>query len=250
MKGRRLRSSHHTSGARAAVFVAGLALVAPLASCGGDDAGALAAAGLPGEDSAVSAVVPATEDDPIVRPPTTTAAPSTTAAPTTEPVVPATTSAPTVVATLPTPLPPPEPRAEEPYVELGRIQIPKIGVDTVLLQGITLTTLDLGPGHWPGTALPGQIGNSVIAGHRTSHNKVFRDVDQLVAGDEVIFATAEGTYTYVVRETTIVKPDAMYIIDQTWEPTATLFACHPPGSTRERIVVHLDLQGEPAPPSV
>ncbi|MEZ5251112.1 MAG: sortase [Ilumatobacteraceae bacterium] len=127
--------------------------------------------------------------------------------------------------TLPTPLPPPEPRADEPYVEVGRLQI-RVGIDTVMLSGITLTTLDLGPGHWPGTAVPGQIGNVVVAGHRTSHNKVFRDIDQLQPGDEVIFTTVDGEF-YRVSETTIVQPDAMYIIDQTREPTATLFAPRP-----------------------
>lgn len=250
-----MRRRHLRSSTRWAAIATGLVLVAPLAACGGAEGDAVdapAAAGLPGAetDSTADSASETTADDPTLRAPTTTAAPATTAASTTVPEVPATTSAPTVVATLPTPMPPPEPRAQEPYVELGRIQIPKIGIDTVLLQGISLNTLDLGPGHWPGTALPGQIGNSVIAGHRTSHNKVFRNVDQLVAGDEVIFATNEGTFTYLVREITIVKPDAMYIIDQTWEATATLFACHPPGSTRERIVVHLDLQGDPITPSV
>ncbi len=218
------------------------ALVMPLAGCGANGS----AAAVPDDRASTTSEV----DDPTLRATSTTvtstsiAAPTTQASTTTPP-----TSPPTVVVTLPTPEPPPEPRADEPYVELGRLQIPRLGVDTTLLQGITLTTLDLGPGHWPGTARPGHLGNSVIAGHRTSHNKVFRDLDQLLPGDEVVFTTADGTFTYLVRETTIVTPDAMYIIDQTWEPTATLFACHPPGSTRERIVVHLDLVGDPVDPT-
>ena len=170
-------------------------------------------------------------------PPTT--APPTTAAPTTAAP---TTAAPTVVVTLPQPLAPPAPRAEEPYVELGRLEIPTIGLDHAMLQGISLTTLDQGPGHWPGTAMPGQQGNAVVAGHRTSHGKEFRHLDRLVPGDEVIFTTADGRFVYAVTKTTIVTPDAMYIIDQTMDATATLFACHPPGSTRQRIVVHLALQ--------
>lgn len=216
-----------------------------LAACGGGSGGQVeAAAALPGDAAPSSTAA----DDPVLVAPSS-AAPSTTAAPTTvADTTPATTVPPTVVETLPVPDPPPPPRADEPYVELGRIQIPKIGIDTVLLQGITLNTLDLGPGHWPGTALPGQIGNTVIAGHRTSHNKVFRNIDQLAPGDEVIFTTSEGDFVYLVRETTVVKPDAMYIVEQTYEPTATLFACHPPGSTRERIVVHLDLSSGPVTP--
>lgn len=235
-----------------ALLVPVLLVPALLAGCGGSDeptsAPAVEAAAASGGAAATTEAELAADDDPVLVAPSTTSAPTTTAAPTTS--APATTTPPTVVVALPTPAPPPEPRAQEPYVELGRLQIPKIGVDTTLLQGISLNTLDLGPGHWPGTALPGQIGNTVVAGHRTSHNKIFRHLDQLVAGDEVIFTTADGTFTYLVRETTIVKPDAMYIIDQTVAPTATLFACHPPGSTRERIVVHLDLQGDPVAPSV
>ena len=176
---------------------------------------------------------------------TTTTPPATT---TTSPSTTTTAAAPTVVVTLPQssqlpqPLAPPSPRAAEPYVELGRLEIPAIGLDHAMLQGITLTTLDRGPGHWPGTAMPGQQGNVVVAGHRTSHGKEFRRLDRLVPGDEVIFTTADGRFVYTVTKTTIVTPDAMYIIDQTMDATATLFACHPPGSTRQRIVVHLALQ--------
>jgi sortase A len=82
----------------------------------------------------------------------------------------------------------------------------------------------------------------VVAGHRTSHGKVFRHIDQLVPGDEVIFTTPDGRFVYAVTDTTVVSPEAMYIIEQTTARTATLFACHPPGSTKQRIVVHLALQ--------
>ena len=220
--------------------ITSLGLVIALAACGGTGSTAAPLAELTAPDTTdATEVAAAADDDPMLVAPTTTEAVTTTAAPTT--TEPATTAPPTVVETLPTPEPPPEPRAAEPRVELGRLQIPKIGIDVVFLQGISLTTLDQGPGHWPGTAMPGQTGNVVVAGHRTSHNKDFRNIDQLAPGDEVLFTTADGTFTYRVRETTVVKPDAMYIIEQTWAPTATLFACHPPGSTRERIVVHLEL---------
>jgi sortase A len=234
-----------STSAFALMFTLMVALVFALASCGGDGPTAAPLADLRAPAAAATGSTDAVADDPgLVA--TTTVAPTSTAAPTT--TEPATTSPPTVVQTLPIPDPPPEPRAAEPRTELGRLQIPKIGVDITFLQGISLTTLDEGPGHWPGTAMPGQVGNAVIAGHRTSHNKVFRNIDQLVPGDEVIFTTADGTFTYRVRETTVVTPDAMYIIEQTWEPTATLFACHPPGSTRERIVVHLDLDPSASTP--
>jgi sortase A len=241
-----------------------LAAAPIVAACGdaGDGGSTVeAAAELPAEDvltSAADPTVPITEPTPATPPPTTrpSTTPSTLPAPSTlattlatslATTVPPTTAAPTVVETLPQPQAPPEPRAPEPRIELGTITIPKVGLDEPLLQGISLTVLDQGPGHWPGTAEPGRLGNVVVAGHRTSHGKEFRNLDQLVAGDEVIFTTAAGTFTYLVREITIVQPDAMYIIEQTEAYTATLFACHPPGSTRQRIVVHLDLATEQPP---
>lgn len=137
--------------------------------------------------------------------------------------------------------PPQDPRAAEDLGQLGRIAISKIGIDAPLYEGIRLTTLDRGPGHWPGSAMPGQIGNVVVAGHRTSHNADFRHTDELVPGDLVTFTTADGVFDYAVTGTEIVNPDALWIIDPSDTATATLFACHPPGSTRQRIVVHLQL---------
>jgi sortase A len=110
-----------------------------------------------------------------------------------------------------------------------------------MYEGIRLSTLDHGPGHWPGTAMPGQPGNVVVAGHRVSHNADFRHLDDLVPGDEVIMSTLAGRFVYRVVSLDIVGPEALWIIDQTPASTATLFACHPPGSVRERIVAHLEL---------
>ena len=110
-----------------------------------------------------------------------------------------------------------------------------------MYEGIDLDTLDLGPGHWPGTALPGQQGNVVVAGHRVSHYADFRHLDALVPGDEVVFTTPDGRFVYHVVGVEVVQPDAMWIIEQGGGHTATLFACHPPGSVRQRIVVHLEL---------
>lgn len=137
--------------------------------------------------------------------------------------------------------PPSDQRGAENNPQLGRIAIAKIGLDSELHEGIRLTTLDRGPGHWPGTAMPGQIGNVVVAGHRTSHGAEFRHLDALAPGDEVVFSTADGTFTYHVTGTQIVTPDALWIVDPTDTPTATLFACHPLGSTAKRIVVNLAL---------
>jgi sortase A len=110
-----------------------------------------------------------------------------------------------------------------------------------MYEGIRLTTLDYGPGHWPGSALPGRPGNVVVGGHRSSKHQVFRDVDQLVAGDEIVFDDDSGRHVYRVDRVEIVEPEAVWIVEPTETPTATLFACHPPGSTRQRIVVFADL---------
>lgn len=171
----------------------------------------------------------------------TTIAPTTTTSTTEAPATTTTVAVTTTSEALPVPLPAPAPRAKEPVVTLGTLEIPKLGVSKPLLEGVSLTVLDNGPGHWPGTAMPGSIGNVVIGGHRTSHDKPFRNIDQLVAGDDVVLTTIDGRFVYKVTSTEIVKPNAIWIIDQTPAFTATLFACHPVGSTRERFVVHLEL---------
>ncbi len=180
---------------------------------------------------------------------TTTVAPTTTtpassAVPTTVAPTTSTTAAPVTTLEPVAPIAPPtDVYGAEPQIQLGGISIPKLGVDQPLYEGIRLTTLDRGPGHWPGTAMPGEVGNVVVAAHRTSHGGPFRNIDQLVPGDIVEFTTDVGITTYVVTETMIVQPDAVWIVDPTETATATLFACHPPGSVRERIVVKLDLAG-------
>ena len=90
---------------------------------------------------------------------------------------------------------------------IGVIQIPKIGVDKIFVEGTGREDLKKGPGHYPGTPLPGEIGNAAIAGHRTTYGQPFYDLDKLAPGDEIITQTLTGRYTYKVRETLIVKPE-------------------------------------------
>ncbi len=220
-----------------------------LAACGGSNADADAA---PETTAPIPATTVTTAATTTVAPTTTaTTSTTTTAASTTAPA-PTTSTSTTTPATTATTLvveapaaqpiaPPVDAYAQEPVIEMGSIAIPKLGVDMTMYEGIRLTTLDYGPGHWPGTALPGQSGNVVVGGHRTSSHRVFRDVDQLEAGDEIIFRDASGEHTYLVNRVEVVEPTAVWIIDPTETPTATLFACHPPGSTAQRIVVFADL---------
>ncbi|QGG96379.1 sortase [Actinomarinicola tropica] len=148
---------------------------------------------------------------------------------------------------LPVPEPlPTDPYAATPEVVLGRVSIPAIGLDDELHVGMTLTAINRGPSHWPGTALPGQVGNMVLAGHRTTYSRPFLDLDLVVPGDEMVVETTDGErHVYVAIHTEVVPEDAVWIADQTPERTATTFACHPKGSARERIVVRWRLV-EPA----
>lgn len=139
--------------------------------------------------------------------------------------------------TLPIPDPPPAEGHVDPDVLIGTIEIPRLMLAMEMHEGVTNPTLDRGIGWWPGTALPGHPGNVVLGGHRTSKKKPFRYLDQLQPGDEIIFTTQEGRFVYHVDRTEIVYPDALWIVDQTTDATATLFACHPPGSVKQRIVV-------------
>ncbi|HEY1279735.1 MAG TPA: sortase [Acidimicrobiales bacterium] len=218
-------------------FVLGAAIF--VAACGGGGGGSKGASTT--VDNPVAGVAVSTTVQPVVRtpPPTvaTTAIPlAGTAAPAPETTAPATTVA------LPQPIAPPAENAVDPTKLVGKIEIPKIGIDENMYEGIALSTLDKGPGHWPGTAMPGEPGNVVVAGHRVSHSKPFRHIDDLVDGDQVKFTINGTVFTYVVTGHEIVDPTAIRIVDQTPEPTATLFACHPPGSVAERYVVHLALQ--------
>ena len=133
--------------------------------------------------------------------------------------------------------PPADPYADVPVRQIGTITIPKIGLVHPIFQGIWLTVIDHGPGHWPGSAVPGQRGNTVFAGHRVTHTHPFENLDQLAPGDRVVFTMPNGVFTYAVTRTVIVKPDDMWVVYPTSTATMTLFACHPKHSAAERIVV-------------
>jgi sortase A len=132
--------------------------------------------------------------------------------------------------------------APEPVVEIGSIEIPAIGLRHRMFDGVTLHNIDLGPSHWTGSALPGQMGNAVFAGHRTTNDEPFRRIDELVPGDEVVFTIAGIRTTYRVTGHLIVTPADDWIANQSTAYTATLYACHPLFSTAERYVVQLTME--------
>ncbi|MDN5686444.1 MAG: class E sortase [Brachybacterium sp.] len=105
-----------------------------------------------------------------------------------------------------------------------------------------------GAGHYPETALPGQVGNFSVAGHRNTYGRVFEDIAGLETGDPIVVETADAFYVYEVTESLIVDPSAVEVIAPTpgqigVEPTEsmmTLTACHPMYSARERYIVHAE----------
>ncbi len=126
---------------------------------------------------------------------------------------------------------------------VARIELPRIGVDKIVVAGVDKNDLKKGPGHYPETPLPGQLGNSAIAGHRTTFGQPFFDVDKLETGDEIIVTTLAGRYVYRVTGQEIVSPSDYQVIATTdaTVATLTLTSCHPKYTARERIIVFAEL---------
>ena len=125
---------------------------------------------------------------------------------------------------------------------LARLDIPRIHDGPLyVVPGVKLSDLKDGPGHYPDTPLPGQLGNASIAGHRTTYGQPFFDVDQLVAGDEIVVTMVNGDrFVYLVTFTEIVSASDYWVVT-TRDPNVaelTLTSCHPKYTARDRIVVH------------
>lgn len=146
------------------------------------------------------------------------------------------------------------PPAEGDWV--GLIEIPKIGLSPrSIVAGVSKPDLRKGPGHYPGTPLPGQPGNAAIAGHRTTYGAPFNRVDELKSGDEITITYVTGAeFTYSYRTTEIVTPDRTDVLqakdfdgDGETDNMLTLTACHPKYSARERIIIRARLEEAPIP---
>lgn len=124
------------------------------------------------------------------------------------------------------------------------IRIPKIerleeGWNVV--EGVRTVDLRSGAGHMPETAIPGQPGNSVISGHRTTWGQPFHELDALDPGDRIEVETALGTHIYAVREIRVVKPTDTWVADPREGAWLTLTTCHPKFSARQRLVIGAEL---------
>lgn len=130
------------------------------------------------------------------------------------------------------------------------IEIPAIGLKHVVVSGTSKSDLQKGPGHYPATPLPGQQGNSAIAGHRTTYGAPFNRLDELKVGDKIILDTLRGPFTYIVdKPNKVVSPSDVSVINPTQDPndpkkllpTLTLTTCHPKYSAAKRLVISASL---------
>lgn len=126
---------------------------------------------------------------------------------------------------------------------IGRIEIPSIGADYVVVQGTGTADLQRGPGHYPGTALPGEGRTIGIAGHRTTYGAPFNQIDEIEEGDPITLEMPYATLTYEVTETRIVEPTQTEIVDDVGRERLVLTACHPLYSAAQRYVIFADLDG-------
>jgi len=163
---------------------------------------------------------------------------STTTTTTTRPV-----EEPATTTTTTTPPPPPPDQGDA----VARLVIPAIGVDKIVVEGVGREDLKKGPGHYPGTPLPGQPGNAAIAGHRTTYGAPFSRVDELRPGDEILVTTRQGSFRYEVTGTQIVSPSDVWVVEDQGDDRLTLTSCHPKYSARQRIIISAALVDEPAP---
>ncbi|MGH2710920.1 MAG: sortase [Actinomycetota bacterium] len=133
-------------------------------------------------------------------------------------------------------------RTVEPGDALTRIEIPALGLDTIVVEGTTLSALQAGAGHYQESALPCEQGNSAIAGHRTTYGKPFAEIDDLSAGDRITLETPVGRCTYeVTGRPFITTPTDLGVLDPGNGSILTLTTCHPPGSAAQRLIVRAKL---------
>jgi sortase A len=126
----------------------------------------------------------------------------------------------------------------DPGDALGRIEAPGMdGLNMVFVQGTDASSLELGPGHYPETAMPGQGKTVAIAGHRTTYLAPFRHIDSMKRGDKIYLKMPYATFTYSVQKTEIVQPTDVGIIHDTGYERLVLSACNPLYSASQRYIV-------------
>ena len=127
--------------------------------------------------------------------------------------------------------------------------IPRIGLEVAVVEGVGVADLKRGPGHYPGTPLPGSAGNAAIAGHRTTYGAPFSRLDELAPGDPVLVSTRVGTARYEVAGSQVVHPSRSEVLAPMGDDRLTLTTCHPRFSAAQRLVVVARLVTPAAPPA-
>src|SRR3954452_12775075 len=120
---------------------------------------------------------------------------------------------------------------------IGRLKIPHIHANFVMVEGTDGAALRKGPGHYPETPFPGMPGTVGVAGHRTTYLAPFNKLDKLRKGDEGRLEMPYATVTYRVEQTRIVKPTALWVTRRVGYDRLVMTACHPKYSAAKRIVV-------------
>jgi sortase A len=123
---------------------------------------------------------------------------------------------------------------------IGRLEVPRLGLSVMVAEGDDDHTLDVAVGHLPDTPFPWQPGNSALAAHRDSY---FRPLKAIRADDDLRLTTAQGTFTYKVKQVSIVRPDDLSVLRDTTVPTLTLITCYPfsyVGHAPKRFIVRAE----------
>jgi sortase A len=132
---------------------------------------------------------------------------------------------------------PPKPKALAEGGVIGELQIPRLGLNVIVVQGDSQKILRRAVGHIPNTALPGEQGNVALAGHRDSFFRPLRDIR---SGDAIMLKTPDGDFQYEAETTAVVSPHDIQVLQPSTEPTLTLITCFPfyyVGSAPNRFVV-------------
>jgi sortase A len=145
------------------------------------------------------------------------------------------------------PLPNPS-KARSSVKGIARIRIPKIGVNAIVVEGVTLERLAYGPGHYPTTDTFDEKGVAAVAGHRTGWGAPFFNLDRLRPGDQVIIETGKATLTYKMIKSRVVSPSHAEVLegnpDSRAEKQLVLTTCTPKFTARDRMIIFLDLVQE------
>jgi sortase A len=129
---------------------------------------------------------------------------------------------------------------------IGTLEIPRLGLSTVIVEGDDDSALDMAVGHLPDTPLPWDDGNSAMAAHRDTY---FRPLKDIVPGDVIRVEAPRGTFEYLVKDTRIVNPDDVWVLDDTGRPTLTLITCYPffyIGNAPHRFIVRAERSWPPS----